>query len=64
MEPGNDLCRDRGVLSERLAEAGFSDQSHVGRAVRRTTGFSPAKLNRLIQREEAFWCDRLLGEHF
>lgn len=45
-------------------EAGFSDQSHMGRAVRRTTGFSPARLNRLIATEEAFWCYRLLGERF
>lgn len=46
------------------AEAGFSDQAHMGRAVRRTTGFSPVKLNKLIQTEEAFWCYRLLGERF
>lgn len=45
-------------------EAGFSDQSHMGRAVRRLTGFSPADLNRAIETEEPFWCYRLLGERF
>jgi AraC-like DNA-binding protein len=45
-------------------EAAFSDQSHMGRAVRRATGFSPAHLNRVIATEEAFWCYRLLGERF
>ena len=45
-------------------DAGYSDQSHMGRAVRQATGFSPAKLNRLIQTDEAFWCYRLLGERY
>lgn len=45
-------------------DAGFSDQSHMGRTVRRATGFSPARLNHLIKTEEAFWCYRLLGERF
>ena len=45
-------------------EAGYSDQSHMGRALRRATGFSPAELNRRIDTEEAFWCYRLLGESF
>lgn len=53
-----------GSLADMANHAGFSDQSHMGRTVRRTTGFSPAKLNRLIQTEEAFWCYRLLGERF
>lgn len=45
-------------------EAGYADQSHMGRAIRRGTGFSPAQLNRLIATREAFWCYRLLGERF
>jgi AraC-like DNA-binding protein len=45
-------------------DAGYADQSHMGRAVRRATGFSPAHLNRRIESEEAFWCYRLLGERF
>lgn len=51
-------------LADIAIEAGFADQSHMGRAVRRATGFSPAKLNQLIETEEAFWCYRLLGERF
>lgn len=51
-------------LAEIALEAGFSDQSHMGRAVRRATGFSPARLNRAIETEEPFWCYRLLGERF
>jgi hypothetical protein len=46
------------------SDAGYADQSHMGRAVRRATGFSPAKLNTLIATQEAFWCYRLLGERF
>lgn len=51
-------------LADLAIEAGFSDQSHMGRAVRRGTGFSPARLNHLIATEQAFWCYRLLGERF
>lgn len=46
------------------ADAGYSDQSHMGCAVRRATGFSPARLNKAIETEEPFWCYRLLGERF
>lgn len=51
-------------LADIANDAGFSDQSHMGRAVRRATGFSPRKLNHLIETEEAFWCYRLMGERF
>lgn len=51
-------------LAEIALSAGYSDQSHMGRAVRRATGFSPARLNRAMETEEAFWCYRLLGERF
>ncbi|MEP5153126.1 helix-turn-helix domain-containing protein [Planktotalea sp.] len=51
-------------LADIAYEAGYSDQSHMGRAVRRATGFSPAQLNHAIQTEEAFWCYRLLGERY
>ena len=52
------------ALADLAVQAGFSDQSHMGRMVLRTTGFSPAKLNRLIDTAEPFWCYRLLGERF
>jgi len=51
-------------LAEIAVEAGYSDQSHMGRAVRRATGFSPAHLNQMIRADEAFWCYRVLGERF
>jgi AraC-like DNA-binding protein len=51
-------------LAEIATEAGYSDQSHMGRTVRRATGFLPAYLNRAIETQEAFWCYRLLGERF
>lgn len=50
--------------AELALEAGYSDQSHMGRMVRKATGFSPVRLNRLVATEEAFWCYRLLGERF
>ena len=50
--------------AEIAAKAGFSDQSHMGRAVKRVTGFPPGHLNRRIAQDEAFWCYRLLGERF
>lgn len=51
-------------LASIAQDAGFSDQSHMGRTVRRATGFSPAELNKQIASQEAFWCYRLLGERF
>lgn len=45
-------------------DSGFSDQSHMGRAIKRATGFSPIKLNQRISTEEPFWCYRLLGKRF
>lgn len=42
------------------AESGFSDQSHLGREIRRATGLSPAKLNELVEHSEPFWIYRLL----
>ena len=57
--------RDPGIAPAALAQdAGYADQSHMGRAVRRATGFSPARLNRLIESHPSFWCYRLLGERF
>lgn len=46
------------------SEAGYSDQAHMCREVRRQTGFSPADLMRRIDEEEAFWSFRLLGERY
>lgn len=49
---------------EIAADAGFADQSHMGRALKRATGFSPVTLNQKIASEEPFWCYRLLGHRF
>lgn len=51
-------------LAQIAAEAEYSDQSHMGRTVKRATGFSPGQINKLIATEEPFWCYRLLGERF
>lgn len=55
--------RDNPLADIALA-SGYSDQSHMGRSVRRATGFTPARLNQAIRTEEPFWCYRLLGERF
>ncbi len=41
-------------------EAGFSDQSHMGREIRRVTGLSPAQFDELMAQDEAFWFYRLI----
>lgn len=45
-------------------EAGFADQSHMGREVRRVTGLSPARFEERMTRDEAFWFYRLIEGHF
>ncbi|AUR05918.1 Helix-turn-helix domain protein (plasmid) [Phaeobacter inhibens] len=52
------------TAAEIAYDGAYSDQAHMGRAVKRATGFSPVRLNRLIETEEAFWCYRLLSERF
>lgn len=51
---------DRLNFAAVAAESGFSDQSHLGREVRRVTGLPPAKLNKLVEHGEPFWLYRLL----
>lgn len=59
------VTRDPAATPTDVAHAaGYADQSHMGRAVKRATGFSPARLNHLIDTDEAFWCYRILGERF
>lgn len=48
-------------LAQVSGRAGFADQSHMGRQVKIDTGFSPKKLMRLIENDEAFWSYRLFG---
>jgi len=51
-------------LSQIALESGFSDQSHMGREVRRITGKSPLQINRLIQTKESYWCYRLMESYY
>ncbi len=46
------------------ADAGYCDQSHMGRQVRAQTGFAPTELMRGFERDEAFWSYRLMGERY
>jgi AraC-like DNA-binding protein len=50
-------------LSGLAVDAGFSDQSHMGREVRRVTGLSPAHFDNQIASCEAFWFYRLIEGH-
>lgn len=51
-------------LSQIALESGFSDQSHMGREVRRITGKSPRQINQLIQTKESYWCYRLMESYY
>ncbi|WP_199099383.1 helix-turn-helix domain-containing protein [Dyella sp. ASV21] len=48
-------------LAEVAAEAGYADQSHLSRVMRRMTGYSPQALYAGMRREEAFWLYRMWG---
>ncbi len=47
-------------LAAAAIDAGFSDQSHLGREVRRVTGLSPRRLETSVRNDEGFWLYRLL----
>lgn len=49
-------------LAALAMDAGFADQSHMGREVRRVTGLPPGRLDELMATDEAFWFYRLVGE--
>jgi AraC-like DNA-binding protein len=51
-------------LAQLAADAGFADQSHMTRHVRRETGFTPEQLRDRIENDETFWCYRLMAERF
>lgn len=48
-------------LAAIAADAGFADQSHMGREVRRVTGLPPALLSERLANDEAFWYYRLVA---
>jgi len=47
-------------LADLAVDAGFSDQSHMGREIRRVSGLSPGRLEALMRTDEAFWFYRLV----
>jgi len=49
-------------LASIAASTGYSDQSHLGREVKRVSGLSALRLREGILREEAFWLYRLLDK--
>ncbi len=45
--------------ADAATDAGYADQSHMGRVAKRLTGFSPETLRQKMASEEAFWLYRL-----
>lgn len=50
--------------AELAAAAGFADQPHMIRHIRRSSGFTPEQLRQKARSDEAFWAYRVLGEYF
>ncbi len=48
-------------LADIAADAGFADQSHMGREIRRITGVSPARFGERLANDESFWYYRLIA---
>jgi AraC-like DNA-binding protein len=48
-------------FSDLAPEAGYADQAHLSRTVKRLTGFSPVEFSRRYQNDESFWLYRLWG---
>jgi len=48
-------------LAAIAADAGFADQSHMGREIRRVTGLSLARCGECLKNDEAFWYYRLIA---
>lgn len=56
--------RDDVSMSQIAQENGYADQSHLGREVKRITGYSPKELDRSFDEEERFWFYRLLRDFY
>ena len=48
-------------LAAIAADAGYADQSHMGREIRRVTGLSPTRFGECLTNDEAFWYYRLIA---
>jgi AraC-like DNA-binding protein len=57
------LLTQGNALADVAHAAGYSDQSHLGREIKRVTGLSPAHFAERVQDDEGFWMYRLLGDH-
>lgn len=64
VQSGAPGCAAADNLAELALCAGFADQSHMGREVRRVTGIPPGRFRQLIDTEEAFWFYRLIEGQF
>lgn len=49
-------------LADIAADAGFADQSHMGRDIKRVTGLPPAKFSDHLACDESFWYYRLIAD--
>lgn len=55
-------CNDRAPdLASIAADAGFADQSHMGRQIRKVTGLSPTHFGKRLANDESFWYYRLIA---
>ena len=55
---------NEGNLANLSIDTGFSDQSHMGRMIKKMIGNSPAAINELIMHDERYWFYRLLAQNF
>jgi AraC-like DNA-binding protein len=61
----HDAIENGGVdWAELAAAAGFADQPHMIRQIRRSSGFTPEQLRQRAGDHEAFWGYRLLRQYF
>lgn len=50
-------------LTTVASDAGYSDQSHMGREIKRVTGLPPKRFGERMRTDEAFWIYRLITEY-
>ncbi|WP_154667028.1 helix-turn-helix domain-containing protein [Chania multitudinisentens] len=50
-------------LASAATDTGYSDQSHMGREIKRITGLPPKQFSERMRTDEAFWIYRLINDH-